>query len=66
VQFRKSFDAQTCNKIDQGDFTIGHQNIRGLWGKKDLLFEFLYEENIKIFGVTESLLKPSIPSAMAY
>jgi len=60
-----SGDIETCLGpwfYNQGDFTIGHQNIRGLlWGKKDLLFEFLYEKNIKIFGVTKSLLKLSIP-----
>ena len=60
-------DVETCPgpwSYNQNDFTIGHQNIRGLWGKKDLLSEFLHDKNIKIFGVTESLLKSSIPSVM--
>jgi len=33
-------------------------------GKKDLLSEFLFEKNIKIFGVSESLLKATTPSAV--
>ena len=44
------------------DFTILHQNIRGLAGKKDLLEDFI--QNIKIFAVTETLLQDTIPTSL--
>ena len=44
------------------DFSIVHQNIRGLLGKKELLADFILKNNIKIVGVTETLLNDSIPS----
>ena len=47
-----------------GDFTIFHQNIRGLAGKKDLLQNFILQKNIKIFAVTETLLQDKIPTSL--
>lgn len=46
------------------DFTILHQNIRGLTGKKDLLEDFILQKNIKIFAVTETLLQDTIPTSL--
>ena len=42
---------------DASDFTILHQNVCGLASKKDILQDFILEKNIKIFGVTETLLQ---------
>ena len=39
------------------DFTILHQNVCGLAIKKDILEDFILEKNIKISGVTETLLQ---------
>ena len=44
------------------DFKIVHQNIRGLFTKKELLEYFITENNIQIIGVTETLLNEHIPS----
>lgn len=45
------------------DFTIVHQNIRGLSSKLELLTYFIKNHNIKIFGVTETLLNDSLPTS---
>ena len=39
-----------------------HQNIRGLFGKKDELQNIILNHNIDIFGVTELFLTEDIPS----
>jgi len=44
------------------NFKIIHQNIRGLFAKKDLLEYFITENNIQVMGVTETLLNEYIPS----
>ena len=48
----------------KSDFSIVHQNIRGLSGKIDLLSLFILQNEISIFGVTETLLVDKIPSAL--
>ena len=57
-------DVERCpGPWKQQNFTIVHQNIRGLFGKKDLLTEYIVKNNFKLFAVTETLLNSSTPSA---
>ena len=43
-------------------FKMIHQIVCGLIGKKDLLSDILVtHKNINVFGVTETLLKPTLP-----
>ena len=46
------------------DFTILYQNVCGLASKKDILEDFIYEKNIKIFNVTESLLQNAVTTSL--
>ena len=43
-------------------FTILHQNVCGLASKKDILENFILEKNMKIFGITETLLQNATPT----
>ena len=45
------------------DFSIFHQNIRGLLRKKDLLEIFLADNNVKVAGISETLLNEHIPTS---
>ena len=51
-----------CN-WKKGDFTVIHQNIRGLFSKKDYVAEYLTQNNIKLCALSETLLNESIPNA---
>ena len=58
-------DVEKCpGPWKKSDFSIVHQNIRGLLGKIDLLSLFILQNEISIFGVTETLLVDKIPSAL--
>ena len=58
-------DVEKCpGPWKKSDFSIVHQNIRGLSGKIDLLSLFILQNEISIFGVTETLLVDKIPSAL--
>ena len=46
------------------DFTIHPQNVCGLGSKKDILEDFILKKNIKIFGVTETLLQNASPTSL--
>ena len=48
----------------ENDFTILHQNICGLASKKVILEDFILEKNVKIFGVTETLLQNATPTSL--
>ena len=49
---------------NKSNFSIVHQNIRGLAGKIDLLSLFILKHEVSIFGVTETLLVDKIPSTL--
>lgn len=63
-------DIESCpgpcqrNTFKDKDFTIFHQNVCGLSSKKDYLEDFLICNNIKLFGVTETLLTQKLPSSL--
>ena len=42
-------------------FCIYQQNLRALWNNEEVLGQFINLKNIKIFGITETLLSSSIP-----
>lgn len=46
--------------IDSLSFNIAHQNVCGLFTKKDFLVDFLNTNNVNLFGVTETLLNGSL------
>ena len=48
----------------KNDFSIAHQNICGLSGKIDLLSLYVLNNEINIFGVTETFLTDKIPSSL--
>ena len=48
------------------DFTVLHQNVCGLASKKDILKDFILEKNVKIFGVTETLLQNATPTSLVH
>jgi exonuclease III len=62
-------DVESCpgpcrvNSFKEKDFTIVHQNVCGLKGKKDHLEDFLFCNNIKLFGISETLLTHKLPSS---
>ena len=45
-------------QADKG-FSIYQQNLWGLWNDKEVLEHFINQKNIKIFGITETLLSSS-------
>ena len=51
--------------VSTSGFKIVHQNVCGLIGKKDILSDILLShKHINIFGVTETLLKPTLPPSL--
>ena len=48
-------------KAEKG-FSIYQQNSRGIWNNKEVLEHFINQKNIKIFGITETLLSSSTPN----
>ena len=60
----KSGDIEKCPvRWKSGDFTIAHQNVRGLKGKLQLLSLFILKHSIKMFDVSETFMNDSIPSS---
>ena len=60
----KAGDIEKCpGPWKSRDFTIVHQNVRGLTGKLELLSLFILQHNINLFAVSESFLNDSIPSS---
>ena len=49
-------------QADKG-FSIYQQNLRGLRNNKEVLEDFINQKNIKIFGITETLLLSSTPKS---
>ena len=49
-------------QTDKG-FSIYQQNLRGLWNNKEVVEHFINQKNIKIFGVTETLLLSTTPNS---
>ena len=45
------------------DFNIIHQNIRGLFSKKDQIADYLTQNDIKLCAISETLLNDSIPTS---
>ena len=58
-----NIDINTPKPWTKKDFNILHQNIRGLFGKKDLLENFMIENNVKVIELSETLLNSQIPSS---
>jgi hypothetical protein len=61
-------NAENCNDASaptkRNKFSIGHLNICGLLGKIDQLSFFVTKHNFNIFGVTETLMKDSLPTEL--
>jgi exonuclease III len=60
----RDIERQTVPTFSGNEFSILHQNVCGLKGKKDEIRDFLIENNIKIFGISETLLTQAIPSSL--
>ena len=58
----ESSDTVTVSKKKSLD--IGHLNVCGSFAKTDLLFIFIKKHDFDIFGVTETLLKESLPTPL--
>ena len=61
-----SANVELCSSTTakKSKFCIGHLNICGLFRKIDLVSLFVREHDFDIFGITETLLKESIPTAL--
>ena len=60
----KAGDIEKCpGRWKSGEFTIVHQNVRGLKGKLQLLSLFILKHSIKMFAVSETFMNDSIPSS---
>ena len=45
---------------------IAHQNVRGLFTKRDIIADFLNQNNVNIFGITETLLTTTLLSSFVF
>ena len=45
---------------------VAHQNVRGLFSKKDAVADFINQNNINIFGITETLLTTTLLSSFVF
>ena len=58
-------DVEKCpGPRNEGGLYIGHQNIRGLAGKIDLLSLLIHESGFNLFGVTETFMTESTPTLL--
>ena len=60
-------DIELCPgpKINKG-IQIAHQNVRGLFSKRDDVADFINQNNVNIFGVTETLLTTTLLSSFVF
>lgn len=47
-------------------FNLAHQNVRGLFNKKDFIADFINRSKVNLFGITETLLTASLLSSFVY